>query len=299
LLEHGADPNDGEAAYHTPERYDNGALKALVESGRVNADSLTTMLARKHDWHDYDGITWLLAHGADPNRMSHWGRRALHQALERNNPVRFVEVLLDHGADPLLADKLGKSAVARAARMGRGDVLELFERRGVPRVLEQDDALLAACARGDEAGARALLTIDSALVRRLEEEDRGILADMAGAGNTDAVRILLDVGFDIASRTTRGGATDDTALHIAIWRSRHAVAKLLIARGAPLEATNRKGETPLAHAVRGTLQSEWTLGRSTETIAALLAAGARVEAVSHFPCGDEETDELLRRYGKS
>src|SRR5213082_1713326 len=58
LLERGADPNDGEVPYHTPEGWDNAALKVLVESGRLNEDSLTTILLRKTDWHDYDGIKW-------------------------------------------------------------------------------------------------------------------------------------------------------------------------------------------------------------------------------------------------
>src|SRR5947199_4761983 len=56
LLDRGADPNDGEVPYHTPETYDNGALKVLVESGKLTPQSLVTMLLRKHDWHDYDGV---------------------------------------------------------------------------------------------------------------------------------------------------------------------------------------------------------------------------------------------------
>jgi ankyrin repeat protein len=297
LLEHGADPNDGETPYHVPERYDNAALRVLVESGKVDADGITTMLARKHDWHDYDGMVWLLEHGADPNRMTHWGRRALHKALDRCNALRFVEALLDHDADPALPAKNGKSAVATAARMGRGDVLELFERRGFSIELELADALLAACVRGD-ATALDIASRHPNLAAALEADDPGILANVAGAGNTAAVRLLLDLGFNVASRTGIPGFSNDTALHLAVWRSRHATAKLLIERGAPLEVTNRHGETPLAYAVRGRVHSEWTAGRSAETVAALLAAGAHVEAVSCFPSGDAEVDELLRRRGK-
>ena len=47
LLERGADPNDGETPYHSPESYDNAALEVLVESGKLTADSLSTMLLRK------------------------------------------------------------------------------------------------------------------------------------------------------------------------------------------------------------------------------------------------------------
>ena len=66
LLERGADPNDEETPYHTPESYDNAALKVLVQSGKLNEDSLATMLLRKADWHDTDGIEFLLQRGADP-----------------------------------------------------------------------------------------------------------------------------------------------------------------------------------------------------------------------------------------
>lgn len=52
LLERGADPNDGEVVYHTPETYDNAALKLLIETGKLTADSLAAMLLRKCDWHD-------------------------------------------------------------------------------------------------------------------------------------------------------------------------------------------------------------------------------------------------------
>ncbi len=91
-----------------PEGYQNDAMKVVVESAKVDRKGLTTMLARKHDWHDYDGIAWLLAHGADPNEMSAWGRRALHQALERDNRLAIIALLLDHGADPRLASGMGR-----------------------------------------------------------------------------------------------------------------------------------------------------------------------------------------------
>src|SRR3989442_1146574 len=60
LLERGADANDGETVYHAPETHDNAAMKVLVDSGKLTDDSLATMLLRKADWHDYEGIRWLL-----------------------------------------------------------------------------------------------------------------------------------------------------------------------------------------------------------------------------------------------
>jgi len=145
LLDRGADPNDAETPYHAPEGYDLAALTALVESGKLTADSLATMLLRKADWHDHAGVQYLLEHGADPNRMTMWGYTALHQAVRRDNVLATIDLMLDHGADPTLADKhAGRSAAAMAARRGRGDVLASLERRGVVVELAGVDRLIAA-----------------------------------------------------------------------------------------------------------------------------------------------------------
>ena len=130
LLERGADPNDGEVPYHTPETLDNRAMKVLVESGKLTPDSISLMLARKFNWHDDEGVAWLLSHGADANYLSSWGWRPLHVALNSGVPLSYFEWLLDRGADPTLTDKNGVSPFGLAARMARADALDLFERRG-------------------------------------------------------------------------------------------------------------------------------------------------------------------------
>src|SRR5436853_416067 len=65
LLERGGDPNDVEVAYHSPEARDNAVLRLLVETGRLTPASMRVMLLRKIDWHDLDGVSYLLEHGAD------------------------------------------------------------------------------------------------------------------------------------------------------------------------------------------------------------------------------------------
>ncbi len=47
LLERGADPNDEEAVYHSPETDDNRAMALLVESGRLTNENLVMMLVRQ------------------------------------------------------------------------------------------------------------------------------------------------------------------------------------------------------------------------------------------------------------
>lgn len=300
LLERGADPNDDETPYHAPEGFDNRAMEVLVESGKLSRLSLATLLHRKLDWPDHGAVAWLLAHGADPNAVSPWGRRALDHALERDSPLPFFETLLDHGADPSLHTGGGAPVPARAAELGRADVLDLFERRGFTVALTGDAAFLAACARADEARAREMAAGDPALVDWMQSARPALLAGFAGAGNTDGVRLLLDLGFDVASRSSDAGARGDTALHRAVWRGRAATVRLLLERGAPLEAVNGAGDTPLALAVRAlTEPSEWTPHPSPEIVEALLRAGASPGSVKRFPTGSPEADALLRQYGRT
>lgn len=130
-------PVDGSwHAYHAPETLDDRALRVLVDCGKVNADSLTTMLG---NWTGSTTKTWLgsLKHGADPNQISHWGPRALAHALGRTSPLRYFHVL-DHAADPTLPSADGTLPAALAARTGRADVLDLLAQRGFPVVLTGD-----------------------------------------------------------------------------------------------------------------------------------------------------------------
>jgi ankyrin repeat protein len=281
LLERGADPNDGEVAYHTPETLDSRAMKVLVESGKLTPESMMWLLTRKLNWHDYDGFAWLLDHGVDANFQAPWGNRPLHQALQDGVPISYFELFLDHGADPALPGREGKSSFALAARMARADVLDLFKKRGFSADLRGDDAFLAACARGDAATARRLVAADPELIQRIQAQNEALLIDFAGTDNTAALALILDLGFDVrVARKTPDWLVGVTALHVAAGRGLLANAKLLIERGAPLEAKNTRGCTPLGVAVRCfEQQSEWTPNDYIPAIAqALIDAGANVES---------------------
>jgi ankyrin repeat protein len=297
LLQRGADPNEEETPYHSPESYDNAALRVLVESGKLNVDSLTTMLLRKADMHDYEGMKYLLEHGADPNRMTRWRLTALHQALRRDNALANMELMLDHGADPNLTNLAdGRSGVTMAARRGRGDVLALLVRREIPLELDGVDRLIAACAMNDAADLREITAREPRLVTELLAQGGTPLAEFAGNDNAEGVRMLLHLGVNVAARYEGDPyfdiAKDSTALHVAAWKAWPKTVKLLIERGAPIDAQDAKGRTSLALAVKACVDSYWTNRRSPESVEALLRAGASVSGVD-YPSGYAEVDELL------
>ncbi len=304
LLERGADPNDNEAPYHAPEGYDNAALRVLVESGKLSADSLETMLLRKADWHDYEGIKYLLENGADPNRQICWPHTALHQALRRDNAVRNIELMIDHGALATIESRSdGKSAVSLAAHRGRGDVLEFFERRGAAIKLHGAERLIAACARNDGATVLSIAEGEPWVVEEIVGEGGTLLARFAGNGNTDGMRHLLHLGVSVAALDDEGDpyfeiTPGSTALHAAAWRARHEAVRFLIERHAPINALDGKGRTPLALAVRSCVDSYWTDRRSPESVKALLAAGAVTTGIT-LPSGYAEVDELLEQHIES
>ena len=298
LLERGADPNDGEVCYHSPESHDIRAMQAVVETGRVTPENLVMMLVRKHDWHDYEGAKWLLEYGVDPNLPTGWPR-PLHHALARDNNIRMFELLLDHGADATAVDR-GLSGVARAAREGRSDVLALFDKRGISTTLEGVDGLIAACARGDPATVKKLADAQPRLVSEAIALGPQVLGRFAGTCNPPGVARLLDLGIDVATPFEGDGywgePAGSLAIHIAAWRACTPVVKLLIERGSPVDVPDARGMTPLMLAVKACVDSYWTEFRSPDSVRALLDAGASITGVK-YPSGYDAVDQLLAQRG--
>jgi ankyrin repeat protein len=300
LLERGADPNDEETPYHVPEGYDNTVLRVVLESGMLNQDSLNTILLRKSDWHDEDGIQLALDYGANPNQATRWGFTALHQALRRDNGLIIIELLLEHGANFALETRDGRSAVVIAVRRGRGDVLELLERRGIPLELHGVDRLIAACAKGDRDAIEGITAHEPGPVQELLAQGGTLLAEFAGNANVAGLHCLLDLGVSVDALYREGDgyfdiAKDSTALHVAAWRGWPSAVKALIEAGAPVNALDGKGRTVLMLAVRACVDSYWKYRRSPDSVDALLREGATTGGLE-IPTGYEEVDELLREH---
>ncbi len=295
LVDRGADPNDGETIYHTPESYDNRSMRVLVESGKLTPVSLALLLIRKHDWHDYDGAKYLMEHGADPNQV--WGPiTPFIQAIRRDNDLEIIEVALQHGANPFI-EAYGISAIMLAARRGRCDLLEAFERAAFVMSYKDLDALIIACACGNEEDATLITAESPNAVAELREQGGTLLSEFTGNGNDKGVRMLLDLGVDSNARYKEGDgyfgiAQDSTALHVAGWKIQPKCMRTLLERGADPNVKNSREQTPLMMAIKGCTESYWKRRRTPECVDLLLAAGATLECIT-CKSGYDEIDELL------
>jgi ankyrin repeat protein len=124
LLRHGADPCDGESVYHASDEGHDACLalfEKYVDPKKLAAECTRCLSTQLH-WGRTRGAAWLLAHGADPNRVSsRWGNSALHAAVEAGSNDRIIRLLLANGGDPKRKNKQGKTAIdlARASKAAK------------------------------------------------------------------------------------------------------------------------------------------------------------------------------------
>jgi ankyrin repeat protein len=256
----------------------------------------------------------LLQNGADVNArdVDHESAPAQHLIGERNDVVRY---LVSHGSetDLFLAAALGDLELAKrllaaapncirmrvnaehfpmkdpraggtiyqwtlgfnisphevARKFGHETILNLL--------LEHTPAevrLLVSCWMGDEQTVHNLLAAEPSIATRLTPSENRELADAARNNNTRAVQLMLEVGLPVTSGGQHGG----TALHWAAWHGNVEMARLLLAKRAPLEdANNDFRATPLGWAMHGS-QNGWhrDTGNYPEVVRALLSAGAKL-----------------------
>jgi ankyrin repeat protein len=297
LIDHGADPNENEVVYHTPESHDNQCMKILLDTGRLTDENIILMLIRKHDWHDEKGVQMILETGIDPNLGWKPGFTPLLHGIARDNGAIIIQLLLDHGADPT-TDKNGVTPVALAAQRGRNDLLAMFEQKGFSIELPGLHKLISACARDDQQTINTIRTDHPEWIKQLQMQGGKLLAEFSGNNNTTGIRNLLSLGIPVNALYQGDGyfeiPAQSTALHVASWRAQHDAGQCLIDNGADLNARNGKGETPLILAIRAATHSYWTYRRNTDSIQALLKAGASVEGIA-IPTGYPEADALLKK----
>jgi len=162
--------------------------------------------------------------GTDVNRRAMvsvysgpYSETLLHSAATyRDRPI--AELLLERGADVSAVTDYNRTPLGEAAGRGDLDMLSLFLDHGADR-------------------------LELALVRATI------------CGQTEAARLLLDRGADVNGQVETEYRTTEAALHAAARNGTsgvieyHDLVRLLLARGARIDARNADGLTPLQLAV--------------------------------------------------
>lgn len=234
-------------------------------------------------------LTSLLFAGIDPLQVLHWAAETAHETLlllaiyngaavsaqtaeyehltaedwaviKYNNLV--LELRLQASADKTCVDVYRLNALHRAALAGHESIVWIL--------LGQGPDVLARTSRGDTslhcASASGHVAVVEILLGGVDINDRGRrgctpLHVAAMQGHEDVVRLLIVRGADLEATNDEGV----TPLHVAAWRGHVGIARMLLGGGADVAARDLQGCTALHHAARG--------GRE-EMAVMLLAAGA-------------------------
>ncbi|KAK0707798.1 ankyrin repeat-containing domain protein [Lasiosphaeris hirsuta] len=223
LIERGEDPNELsgrcnalQAAATRAEKLD--VLKVLLENGGdLNAENEVARPAF-HSWL-YEDCTLesaqlMIKHGADPkimNKLSNW--TALHHFAWKGDDPTVLELLLEHGADINAKDDFDTSPLHT-----------LLRRREVPLAL-----LKAFVERGADINAE-----DKHSVRPLQSASL--------FGELEALKIIAAAGLSEIDDLDNDG---DTALHQAAIGGHAECVRFLWGAGASPNIPNKRGQTAL------------------------------------------------------
>ncbi len=215
LLDHGANPNDSQAAYNRCFTPDDTCLELLLEYGLSASD--------KNNWllHENDRLV------PNPSETVHF---QLINAI-RSGFVDRVKLLIVHGADLNKPADIydnrtrGKTPCQTAMLMGQTEIAQLLADAGANRQAISDaDAFQVACMAGEIETAHDMLTESPDLIAQVH--GREMLCDAVQLGQRKALDTMIRLGFDLNARPGR------TPLHEAALIGDLEVVEMLLESGA-------------------------------------------------------------------
>ena len=294
LLEHGANPNDGESLYHG---CDLGppALRLLFEHGAEPAR--TNALPRALDFNDIEMVDVLLEGGADPNEGVHWPEAsgeapfvipALHQAARRMCSGEIVERLLQAGADPNAVEG-GHTAYALARMFGNEAARRVMEDHGCKTDLTAEETAIAKAVAGRPIGR-----IDPA---RLPKETRDMIRTQVHLpGSLARTKALVEIGLEFDRADPHGL----TPVQIAGWEGLPDVMAYLLSLGPDLTHVNGYGGDLMSTILHGSENAPDRSGRDHISCARLaLEAGSELRRSHIIGAGDVDMAEFLSDWAEA
>ncbi len=157
-----------------------------------------------------------------------------------------------------------------ARQFGHHPTRELLLRRS-----DAKTRFLVACASADEPAARAELAAYPGLVESLTRHEHSLMPYSMFYGRTEAVKLMLKLGFDPMAR----GMDSGTLLHVACWVGNAEIVELLLREHRnriDLDARDSKHNgTPLGWATHGSTNCGYQRANHARVIELMTQSGAQ------------------------
>ncbi len=217
LLEKGANANDSQAAYNRCFTEDNSCLELLLEFGLNASDKNNWLLCEDDKLLD------------NPNETMQF--HLIHAI--RKGFFNRVKLLVENGANLESADNTyetrskGKKPYEAALIMGQIEIAEYLAEHGADTSrVSLLSRFQGACCSGNKEQAQAFLKEHPSLAEDAKPLQREMLCNVIEAANTDALQLMLDLGFNLNDNSQR------TPLHEAALGGRLDLVKILVDAGA-------------------------------------------------------------------
>ncbi|HAX85752.1 MAG TPA: ankryin [Cyanobacteria bacterium UBA11370] len=211
-----------------------------------------------------------LSKGGDINDKDSKGWSLLHQAVQKNKPD-IVELLIDKGIDINGKDNEGKTPLHRVSSQ---EVAEKLIAKGADINAEDNTGAtpLSVAFRNSDIDVTSLLITRGARLSNQEvkaKDDQGItlLHLVINNKNNQSAKLLIAKGADINAKDNNG----NTPLCNVAERGNKEVAQLLITKGADVNVKDNYGDTPLLKAASS----------NKEVAQLLIAEGADINVKSN------------------
>lgn len=191
----------------------------------------------------------LIEAGARVNVKNNFRHTPLHAAVAAGD-VGAVRVLVDNGAEVDAETVERRTSLSIAASKGLGEICSLLLSFGASACIADQEGFMPLhwAAREQRVDVVEILTTGS-LITAVDSRAKGQVTPLhiaAARGSCDVCRVLIERGANIEATDADG----KTALMHGSSCGSCAVVKLLLRHGANLEAQRSNGETSLSVAVR-------------------------------------------------
>lgn len=254
LIAAGCDINavtaDGDTPLHLAVQRDEDSIINMLMAAHPsldvqNKDGRTPLHVAITDGSE-DTVKTLLTAGASVSQVDSLGNTPLHLACSVPLTPPIVQLMLDRGADPKIANKNGDVPLHIAAETGDANILEILSHVTEKAALNQKNsagntALHVATLRGARAIAQKLIAIGAD--PNAKNADNSTALQLAvDSDSTDLVDALVTTrAVDLDTKNNEG----KTPIYTAAWRGNLASVGALIRGGANVAIKNKDGWSPI------------------------------------------------------